>query len=80
VKLKPAAQVKYVPSFTLNHADILSLRQGESLIVHTAGAGGWGVAPPTGSVVAAVSGQHLLPATKANGSVAMYTQAQAECD
>lgn len=74
VKLKPAAQV--------------SMRPGEQLIVHTAGAGGWG-RPEDNRVHGLSDERHVVmtkggarppPFTKANGSVSQYAQAQAECD
>lgn len=54
---------------------------GEQLIVHTAGAGGWGE-PREGDVVEVEdaktgSGPAL---TRANGSVGIYSTAQNECD
>jgi 5-oxoprolinase (ATP-hydrolysing) len=60
---------------------------GEQLIVHTAGAGGWGTPEdadlPTldkPSRVVPAPGARSLPFTKANGSVSQYAQTQAECD
>ncbi|WWD16936.1 hypothetical protein CI109_101368 [Kwoniella shandongensis] len=72
VKLKPAAQVEMLP--------------GEQLIVHTAGAGGWGVpegleaAEPAQPTVGPKAGSRPPPFTRANGSVSQWGQAQAECD
>ncbi|WVF66760.1 hypothetical protein IAT40_001502 [Kwoniella sp. CBS 6097] len=74
VKLKPAHQISMLP--------------GEQLIVHTAGAGGWGT--PTHLVEQAQGGNPTYisnkegskppPFTRANGSVSQWGQAQAECD
>jgi 5-oxoprolinase (ATP-hydrolysing) len=82
VKLKPAAQVKWVHSsrtLSLRSLTTIRLQAGEQLIVHTAGAGGWGK-PGSESVVETTAGGSLPRATRANGSVSLYTQAEAECD
>jgi 5-oxoprolinase (ATP-hydrolysing) len=82
VKLKPAAQVKWVHSssnLNLRSLTTIRLHAGEQLIVHTAGAGGWGE-PGSESVVETKAGGSLPRATRGNGSVSLYTQAEAECD
>ncbi|WWD04682.1 hypothetical protein V865_002753 [Kwoniella europaea PYCC6329] len=73
VKLKPAHQI--------------SMLAGEQLIVHTAGAGGWGVPPgkekqngAQGPYVVSKPGSQPPPFTRANGSVSQWNQTQAECD
>ncbi|KAL7421442.1 hypothetical protein Q5752_004328 [Cryptotrichosporon argae] len=76
VKLKPAAQV--------------SMRPGEQLIVHTAGAGGWGAPESTESTAIEAAAPAIQvfkrdakappPYTRANGSVSQFNQASAECD
>ncbi|OCF34545.1 5-oxoprolinase (ATP-hydrolysing) [Kwoniella heveanensis BCC8398] len=74
VKLKPAHQISMLP--------------GEQLIVHTAGAGGWGT--PADAIEKSQVGKSIYvsnkegsrppPFTRANGSVSQWGQAQAECD
>ena len=65
------------------------MKEGEQLIVHTPGAGGWGA--PEGTLAPRVevpvieaarpkAGLAPPPYTKANGSVSQYSQTQAECD
>ncbi|KAK4686968.1 5-oxoprolinase (ATP-hydrolyzing), partial [Tremellales sp. Uapishka_1] len=73
VKLKPAHQVSMLP--------------GEQLIVHTAGAGGWGAPQGTDSesftqtpAVLPKGNSKAPPFMRANGSVSQWGQAQAECD
>ncbi|OWZ68378.1 hypothetical protein AYX14_01640 [Cryptococcus neoformans] len=74
VKLKPAHQVE--------------MQAGEQLIVHTAGAGGWGTPMDTieegyresNSHVKSKEGSKPPPFTRGNGSVSQWGQAQAECD
>ena len=58
---------------------------GEELIVHTAGAGGWGapdIQPeqPVSPGITPKAGLAAPPYTRANGSVSQYSQTQAECD
>lgn len=51
---------------------------GEQLIVHTAGAGGWG-SPDWVTNAEDIQMNAAMP-IKANGSVGMYSAAQNECD
>lgn len=64
------------------------MQAGEQLIVHTAGAGGWGAPMDTieegyresNSHVKSKEGSKPPPFTRGNGSVSQWGQAQAECD
>lgn len=57
------------------------MRAGEQLIVHTAGAGGWG-SPEHAADSEADQGKMQMAGslTRANGSIGMYSTAQNECD
>ncbi|WRT67612.1 uncharacterized protein IL334_004584 [Kwoniella shivajii] len=74
VKLKPAHQIQMLA--------------GEKLIVHTAGAGGWGTPPNKVNGLQGTSFPYVSskpssrppPFTRANGSVSQWGQTQAECD
>ena len=65
---------------------ITRMLAGEELIVHTAGAGGWGAPDEVTeertvtSAVTPKAGLTAPPYTRANGSVSQYSQTQAECD
>jgi N-methylhydantoinase B/oxoprolinase/acetone carboxylase alpha subunit len=52
------------------------LRAGERLIVHTAGAGGWGNVQDR--AISTASTADNAPVIRASGSIAAYAQAQAE--
>lgn len=87
VKLKPAHQVSCVLSHTTQKILTSSMLAGEELIVHTAGAGGWGAPEVQQDEQAAIrstitpkAGHTAPPYTRANGSVTQYSQTQAECD
>ena len=50
---------------------------GEQLVVHTAGAGGWGLSGGQGGDVSA---PRAITVAKASGSLGMFSAAQNECD